>query len=54
MFESSLIEVLSADVWNCVSALCLTTLLKSLGVVKPPEEDEALSDISGEWWPELF
>lgn len=54
MFESSLIEVLTADVWNFVSALCLTALLKCLGVVKPPEEDEALSDISGEWWPELF
>lgn len=45
MFESSLIEVLTADVEEFVSTLCLTASLKCPGIVKPSEEDKALSDV---------
>lgn len=46
MFESSLIEVLTADVEDFVSTLCLTASLKCPRIVKPSGEDEALSDVS--------
>lgn len=46
MFESSLIEVLTADVEDFISTLCLTASLKCARIVKPSGEDEALSDVS--------
>lgn len=46
MLESSLIEVLTADVEDFVSTLCLPASLKQFGFVKPPGEDKALSDAS--------